>query len=286
MTENYLIITEAPLYYNNKGLNAMLHGSVLSSMKWDGDEPTYFHVISRYPKKIDENGLVTSIPFPSFFQFHTANAYEKIDANGHTILTLDCASFSNGDIFYQVHDFGLPRDECATSSEKHGTYFNGIAFPPSLQDSFADLCRYKLNLDTNRIDEKIVILKNIEFPRFNQDYMMEDYSYVYGCELKAGSSISRGGTGIIKVNVKDKTSISYHDDGSLCSEPIFVKRPGSHLEDDGVLLVLANEIGSCYLVILNATDLKEEARLEIGGFTPTTFHGSYVDYEFKSVNVN
>ncbi|KAI8881430.1 hypothetical protein K501DRAFT_274588 [Backusella circina FSU 941] len=284
ITENYLIIPEAPLYYKDKGLNALLHGSVISAMKWDGDEPTYFHVISRYPTA--QKGLVTSIPFTGFFQFHTANAFEKVDTNGHTIITMDCASFSNGNILYQIHDFGLPREKCATSSEKHGTYFNGIAMPPSKQDSFADLCRYKLNLDMNRIDEKIVMAENIEFLRFNQDYMMEEYTYVYGCELKTGSGTSYGSTGIIKINVKNNTSIGYHDDGYLCSEPIFVKRPDGKLEDDGVLLVLANGDKCCYLVILDAADLKEISRFEIGAFTTTTFHGSYVDHEFKSVNVN
>jgi torulene dioxygenase len=282
LTENYIIIPESPLFYSEMGLNLLLHGSALSCMKWKGQDPTYFHVISRH------NGgeLVASIPNRSFFQFHSANAFERKDTNGNIILSLDCVSFPDGNIAYQLHDLGLPKKGSDPIADARKTQFHGVTLPPDERTCFGDLVRYELNITSKTFQQEIPLVHNIEFPRFNQEFMFKNYKYLFGCQLDLPSNKSKQGAGIVKVNLHDKTTIAFHESGLLCAEPIFVKRPEGVLEDDGVVLTLANGKECCYLLILDAKDLKELSRIQVGAWTAITFHGSYVDHDFESISIN
>lgn len=285
LSENYVIVPEAPLIYKDKGINMLLNGSAYSSMAWVDGVPTYFHVISR-----KGDGLVASIPAPAFFTFHTANAFDTIDPfTGDVLLTLDSASFANGDIMSQVHSFGtIHRKGPAPVQPKQTSKLNGIAYPPKPQTVFGDLKRYKLNVTRSKLISADTLAKNLEFPRFNQKFAAKaSLQYVYGCELKHFTEKKDETGGLMKVNVQNGTILRYDgDEGYSCSEPIFVSEPNATQEDEGVLLTLANNFDCCYLIIIDAKDMKELARFRIGQFIAVTFHGSYVDHEFESINVN
>lgn len=283
LSKHYVIIPESPLIYKDKGLNFLLNGSVLSSMTWVEDAPTYLHVFSRTGE-----GLVASIPVPAFFVFHVANAFDTVDpATGDIMLTLDSASFEDGDIMQQVYNFGTThRKGYKPPYEANGGRLNGMAFPPSHQQTFGDLKRYQLNVSQSKLVSHDILCKNLEFPRFNQKLIGEPAEYVFGCELN-GNTEKVDSTGyLVKVNINTKEVVRYGQEGFNCSEPIFVPTPNGEQEDDGVLLTLANNFDRCYLNIVDAQSMRELARFSIGKFTAVTFHGSYVDHEFESININ
>lgn len=282
LTENYVIIPESPLIFKDKGINMLLNGSIISSMTWEKNSPTYFHVINR------KGGLIASIPGPAFFTFHVSNAFETIDsATGDIILTLDCASFSDGDIINQLHKFGGSHHKGAHHNPESTSEFNGTTYPPRRLINFGDLYRYKVNVTQSKHISSDMTCKNIEFPRINQNFAGNaKYRFVYGCEL-IGFTEKRDETSrIVKVDIKTGATVRYGDDGFYCSEPIFVQNPNGTNEDDGVLLSLVNNFDCCYLIILDAVSMVELARFKIGQFTAVTFHGSYVDHEFESININ
>ncbi|RCH80605.1 hypothetical protein CU098_002197, partial [Rhizopus stolonifer] len=283
LTENYVIIPEAPLTYQDGGKNMLLYGSALTSMGWDKDMPTYCHVFHR------QGGLVASIPVPSFFTFHVANAFEsQCPKTGDTLLNLDCSSFSNGDIMHQLHTFGVPRHKGPSAPTPQGTTFiNGILHPPRHQTSFGDLIRYQLNLNQSSVESIDTLAKNVEFPRYNQDYTTKaDNQYVYGCQLQPFTETRDETIGLIKVDLNERKTQTYAVEGFSCSEPIFVPDPKGSAQDDGVLLTLVNNFDCCYFIVLDASSMKELARIKIGQFTAVTFHGSYVNHEFESININ
>ncbi|KAG1357526.1 hypothetical protein G6F62_001532 [Rhizopus arrhizus] len=275
LTKNYVIIPESPLVYGDQGLNALLQGAVLSSMRWIDQAPLYFHVIHR-----NEGGLVASIPAPAFYTFHVANAFEEVSLDGDLLLHLDSSAFSDGDIIYQVRNFGgtFLQDDLSLKRTK----FNGFTFPPFQQTSFGHLTRHTLNLNQRTAVFAHILAENIEFPRFHQELIGKPYRFVYGCRIIH----DKRSTGLAKVDVSNQSVIQHQESGYEYSEPIFVPHPQAKNEDDGVLLSLANHTECCYLVILNAIDMKELARFKIGQFTAITFHGSFVDYAFKSINLN
>lgn len=275
LTKNYVIVPEAP-FYAKKPLNLVLTGTILSSLCWDETQPSYFHVFHR-----DGRGLVASIPLkPSFFTFHTANAFEGDDGK----LYLDSASFDNGDILHQVQHFGQPTEQDFGQKKTRNTNVNGIMHPVSPQITWGNLVRYCIDLEKREIKRE-ELATNIEFPRFNHGISLRPYQFVYGCRVHQSDKQVETGS-LVKVNVTNKMTKEFLLNGYTCSEPIFVPKPDGKSEDDGALLTLANSEDNCYLIIIDALEMKELARILIGKFTALTLHGSYVDHDFKTISPN
>ncbi|KAI9480627.1 MAG: carotenoid oxygenase [Benjaminiella poitrasii] len=290
LTKNYIIIPESPLTFKDRGRNLLMNGSVVSSMHWDENASAYFHLIRRRHSSREKEGLVASIRASAFFCFHVGNAFESTcPVTSDALLVLDCASFSSGDVMHQLHQFGAPPQLKAShflkSLEKNRP-LNGITNPPHPQLEFGNLVRYTLNVQKVEMVSMTTFVENIEFPRFNQDYIMRpEHRYLYGCQL----CNSTESCCLIKVDLNTSATKTYCSRyGHSCSEPVFVPKPEGTEEDDGVLLSLVNDSvrDCCYLVIVDAKDMKELACIKIGEFTAITFHGSYVDHEFESINVN
>ena len=71
---------------------------------------------------------------------------------------------------------------------------------------------------------------------------------------------------------------TWHEPGCHPGEPVFVPRPGSTAEGDGVLLslVLDARANRSFLVVLDATTLEEIARATLPHAVPYGFHGEHV----------
>lgn len=275
LTKHYVIIPEGPLYIKDPQ-NLFVTGIFLSALHWDKDQPTYFHVFHR-----DGRGLVTSIPlYPGFFMFHTANAFEGEDGK----LYLDCASFNRGDILHQIQHFGQPRMPEFDQKTAHKMDMNGITHTLDSEMSYGDLVRYCLDIKKQTATREDLAML-IEFPRFNHDMAFRPYQFVYGCRLHYKKNQAET-ISLLKVDLNNKGTNEFMIEGYSCSEPIFVPKPDGQNEDDGVLLTLANSEEKCYMLIIDATEMKELARFLIGQFTAITFHGSYVDHEFKTISPN
>nr|XP_019545564.2 carotenoid isomerooxygenase isoform X2 [Aedes albopictus] len=116
-----------------------------------------------------------------------------------------------------------------------------------------------------------------ETPRIhNEENLGRDYRYFYA--ISSDVDASNPGT-LIKVDVVDKTKLTWCEENVYPSEPIFVPSPDPQSEDDGVVLAAMvwgreeeNRVG---LLILDAKTFTEIARSEFTtpGPVPKCLHG-------------
>ncbi|MGH7635777.1 MAG: carotenoid oxygenase family protein, partial [Gemmatimonadaceae bacterium] len=115
---------------------------------------------------------------------------------------------------------------------------------------------------------------DIELPRINYGRCNErPYRYVWGIGSAQHGWLER----ILKVDTHDGSTRSWSDADCYAGEPVFVARPGAEREDDGVLLsvVLDARASSSFLLVLDAADLSELARVLAPHHIPFGFHGQF-----------
>lgn len=146
-----------------------------------------------------------------------------------------------------------------------------------------------------------IVAEDVELPRIDPRRAQRPYRYVYGvCDSEYGMSYANASSagllvGIIKADLHKGTeaALKWDRPGCSCSEPVFIPDPSKVEEDAGVLLSIVNVSGgedgqgdSCFMLVLDARDLTELARADMGAYNASTFHGSFVDAAGKSVAVN
>ena len=79
------------------------------------------------------------------------------------------------------------------------------------------------------------------------------------------------------INVKNRDFTIWSEKGCHPGEPVFVPKPGSVQEDDGLILsvVLDSNKETSFLLTLNAQTFDEIARAEVPHHIPYGFHGQY-----------
>lgn len=120
-----------------------------------------------------------------------------------------------------------------------------------------------------------------ELPTINKQFNGKRYQFCYGSGVFEKGNY---GNTICKFDVENRTVLTWkHTDEFFPGECIFVARPGSTVEDDGVLLCVVlstNESYSHFLLILDGKTFTEIGRADIAsgfGIIPPTIHGVY-DY--------
>ncbi|KAI8139885.1 carotenoid oxygenase [Fennellomyces sp. T-0311] len=292
MTKNFVIIPEFPLHYGNNGMDMIIQSSLAGGMIWDESSPTYLHVISRDPKI----GHVVSMPVDPFFTFHSGNAWDTVDAEGNTVIELDCCAFPNGNFVRQLHRFGvMDRPGFKHPELEKAAKMRGMEYEPG-HFIFGDLHRYRATFNTkNKTGETTLskIATNVEFPRFHPSYIARPNKYLWGCQAEPVSADDSQRFSLVKIDL-DTGNLTKHDrPAHMFTEPVFVPNPDGKSEDDGAILSFTNILDiadttkdRCILSILDAKTMEEIGRCDVGPFNATTFHGSFVDAEFKSITVN
>jgi torulene dioxygenase len=114
----------------------------------------------------------------------------------------------------------------------------------------------------------------MELPTINPSFLTRRHRYVYGTADRLKSSFMDG---LVKFDNVTQTAIFWETEAHTPGEPIFVANPDGHHEDDGVLLsvVLDGTNEKSYLLVLDAKDLRELGRAEMGGPMAFGFHGAY-----------
>jgi len=218
-----------------KNPKEMAHGFI-EAFSWYKNEPTTVYLIDR------ETGVYKTFDIKPFFSFHHINGYEK---DGKVIV--DLITYPNADIIHKVNKY------------------------PFIKNPEIKVLR--LEMDPLKETIKITELTNeiVEFPRINESLISKLYQHFYAVHVKPK------GNGIIKFNVTKGKHIHWFKEGAYANEPLFVPHPSAHSEDDGVILSVINDIPekTSFLLILNAKDLKEIARVEAPHFIPFGFHGQF-----------
>jgi carotenoid cleavage dioxygenase-like enzyme len=81
---------------------------------------------------------------------------------------------------------------------------------------------------------------------------------------------------IVKVDVEERSSLTWTEEGCFPGEPVFVARRDGEHEDDGILLsVVLGPSGNSFLLVLDARSLSELARAHVPHHIPFGFHGMF-----------
>jgi carotenoid cleavage dioxygenase-like enzyme len=82
---------------------------------------------------------------------------------------------------------------------------------------------------------------------------------------------------IVRVDLEDRSTLTWSEPDCWPGEPVFVARPDAGGEGEGVLLsvVLDGAAGSSFLLVLDAETLAEVGRATVPHHIPFGFHGQY-----------
>jgi len=141
--------------------------------------------------------------------------------------------------------------------------------------AYSHLTRYHISWDSETAIAEEITPHTVEFPRINyQKCNGKKYRYVWGGDAqKPGDFINQ----LIKVDVVERKVDFWNQPHCYPGEPVFIPTPNATAEDEGVLLsvVLDTEKQQSFLLILDAQNLQELARVDLPHIIPLGFHGEY-----------
>lgn len=239
---------------------------------FDPSVKTKWYVIDR----VNGRGHIATFDSPAFFSFHTANAWEEVNADGTVDILANIVQYQSMDI---LHKFYYKNMISTGSGVKDFNIANMEGIRPYL-------VRYKLgSINPNvalpkqiRLAAKIIEMKGPmvgDLPTYNPQFMMRKNRYVYAVCAKGESSFVDG---LAKADMETQTSIQWTTRNHTPGEPIFVADPGKDGEDDGVILsvVLDGDTGLSYLLCLDARTFTEIGRAQVPNAVGFGFHGKHL----------
>lgn len=249
MTEQYIIIVEAPYRVNPFAL--LTSGKpFIENYVWQPQEGTQFLVMNKGDGRIV--GRYTS---EAFFSFHHVNAFER---EGEIIV--DLSAYPDVSV---IGDFYLERlrGKNMTSDSAAKSEFR----------------RYHLPLQGSTATYELLSEQGIELPTINyRAYNTYDYDIAYGVSVNKQRPEAFANQ-LVRVDVRQRTTRIWTEDGCYPGEPVFVAAPTATDEGDGVVLsvVLNAHKDNSFLLILDAHTFKEIGRAEVPHHIPFGFHGQF-----------
>jgi len=273
LTEKYIVFTRPPAHYSFFDL-VFKHSTPYNATFLDPTVPVKFHIVDRESGKqieeIDGNTWTSNLTVakptafrgegPGWFHSHTVNAYEA--ANG-TIVADYCAYPDMG-IFYG--DFLLNLVD------------NPYDYMRTIEP--ARLVRCLIDVTAKSTSCRVVVDKTFELPTYDMERRQgKEYRYAY-----ASSAVGMDSDFVdqlVKVDLQtSQMTHEWHDWSGghwFVNEPVFIANPNGTDEDDGVLtcVVWDAESDASSLLVLNAKDFTELARVHLGVKVQAHFHGKF-----------
>lgn len=307
ITENFFIIVEQPLTISVPSVikSQLTHEPMITSLKWFPDKPTFIYLIDRTTGELRHKYQTEA-----FFFLHIINQYEKDD---HVILDISCykdpemlncmyidsmKNMQNNPDYAKLFRgrplrFVLPLKyptklrslssffawNCESSDETFNVLDNNLVKLPDINAS-----AYCLPDGSIFCKPELLATLGCETPRIHYErYLGVEYQYFYA--ISSDVDAENPGT-LIKVDVRNKTKLTWCEKNVYPSEPIFVPCKNPQSEDDGVILASMvwgegdeNHVG---LLVLDAKDMKELGRCEftnLPGPVPKCLHGWFAERE-------
>jgi carotenoid isomerooxygenase len=302
ITENYFIIVEQPLTVSVPAVvkSQLINEPMISCLKWFPDKLTYFYVIDR-----DSGELKYTFHAEAFFYLHIINQYEK---NDHIVIDISC--YRDPEMLNCMY---IETMKCMQSNPDYAKMFRGrpLRFvlplntpkkPKSLSSLKVFFSKSFENSENDTLSHNLVKLKDsgaaaysmpdgsifckpellcdmgCETPRINYEkHLGMEYQYFYA--ISSDVDADNPGT-LIKVDIYNKTRLTWCENNCYPSEPIFIPSPDPRSEDDGVILASMvwgrgeeNRVG---LIVLDAKIMTELGRCEFNdlpGPVPKCLHG-------------
>jgi len=299
ITENWIILNETPMRLHvPEMIKVKAKGSgVDKAMKWHSEYDSIIHIISK--KDGTPHPLSKKVRAKGFISFHHSNAYEK---DGHIVLDVT-ASWKQENKDYTVERLrskGLMTDWLKENRETNMAC--RFIFPENvdgqprnqnlnkfgeatavLRDDGTVWMEHENLFNTSHVDwRRMVGPHGFEFCRINyENFNGREHRYIWGNGF--GTMIPDK---IMKVDTHTKEWKIWKEEGAYPSEPVFVNRPGSTDEQDGVLLsilIYSDNKRPIQLIALDPKDLKEIARAKTNVVgQPYAFHHSYLPIDFSA----
>ncbi len=242
LTERWIVLAEFPFVVNPLAL-ALSGRPYIENYRWRGERGTRFTLLDRASGEA-LGGFETD----ACFAFHHVGAYERDDE-----VLVDLCAYRDAGI---VEDLYLERLRAGM---------------PVAQ---AQLTRFRLRPADRSVTRELLADGNIELPRINYGRCNgRPYRYTWGVASGASGWLEQ----LVKIDTEDGTTVEFAEPHRYPGEPVFVARPGAEKEDDGVLLsvVLDAERESSFLLVLDASELTEVARVDVPHHIPFGFHGQF-----------
>ncbi|KAI0917770.1 hypothetical protein AcV7_007097 [Taiwanofungus camphoratus] len=269
MTQKYVVLCVWQADFTYSGASIVFNRNIAGSInkKWNPKRNALFYVIDRH-----NGGVVAKYETPPFFAFHQINSYDS----GTDDIVLDLSVYDDHsviDLFYLDNLRNL---------DDHHHMKAGCARRFVLEDVRGGHGTTRQAKVMYTIPETY----SIELPTVHPGRYHKPYRFAYGIN-KSDTKKATFADGLIKLDLSNPEAKpkTWGAPGYTPGEPIFVPRPRSSsetpvedAEDDGVLLsvVLDAEKQKSMLVILDAKEMKEEARAEMDSHFPFSFHGTFV----------
>ncbi|XP_038214747.1 carotenoid isomerooxygenase-like isoform X1 [Zerene cesonia] len=259
ITENYFVIVEQPLTVSllNMVRNQLTNQPLIASLKWFPEYETHIVLISRTTGE-----EIKRYRTDTMFFLHIINSYEH-EGN----LVIDLCAYKDAKVLDAMYVDAI---ETMQTNAEYAEWFRGR--PKRLEMDLNDP-------NMTRIDAKILADVGCETPKtYYEKCNGRAYRYFYA--ISSDVDAEHPGS-IIKVDTKTGNVTSWWDDGCYPSEPIFVPRPDSKEEDDGIILsaiLFGNEERRVGLLVLDAKTFQEEARaiFKTPSPAPKCLHGWFL----------
>lgn len=283
LTEHYVILCVWNSFFAAGGAAILWTKNYADALaSYDAKTPTSWFVVDRTPPEKGGRGLIASYECDPFFCFHTINAYEEASSTGPSKIDIiaDLTAYENLDCIKRFYIENL-----ASDSPKAKAYHD-----PAYSTCRPELRRFRLSnippsptssSSTTKPLKALPIFTELkpnspELPTFNPTFKTHKHRFIYGVTDTGKSTFFDG---IIKYDVQTRTFIRWGVFGHTAGEPIFVPDPERSWEEDGGVLlsvVLDGVGGESYLLVLDARDLSEIGRANVGGVVGFGFHGVHV----------
>ncbi len=281
LTEHYVILCVWNAFFTVGGVSILWTKNYVDALaNFDATRPTTWFVVDRIPPENGGRGVVATYESDPFYCFHTINAYEEASPTDPSKIDIiaDLTAYENLDCLKRFYI-----DNLASNSPNAKAYSD-----PCYSTCRPELRRFCLpNIPSTPTPSSQHPLKALpifteekpntpELPTFNPSFKTHKHRFIYGVTDTGKSTFFDG---IIKYDVLTRTHIRWSVFGHTAGEPIFVADPArAGLEDAGVLLtvVLDGAEGKSYLLVLDAGDLCEVGRADVGRVVGFGFHGTHV----------
>ncbi|KAI9745686.1 MAG: hypothetical protein M1818_001220 [Claussenomyces sp. TS43310] len=284
LTPSCVVLGVWPSHYALGGVSILWTRNMLDAISaFDATAKTKWLVIDRKHGR----GHIATFESSAFFAFHSVNAWEEERENSKAIdIFCDVVQYPNLDILHRfyyenlvstgpgVHAWttdGARREGVAPSLVRYrlGGISAGAVSPEN------SVCHINASTEPAEITLQIQAPLIGELPTTNPKFSTRKTRYVYSAVDRGHSSFFDG---ICKTDLESRTAITWAREHHTPGEPIFVPRPAGLEEDDGVVLsvVLDGDLGTSYLLCLDAKTMTELGRAEAGRAVGFGFHGRHV----------
>ncbi|WP_026415878.1 carotenoid oxygenase family protein [Actinomadura oligospora] len=241
ITEHNVVWLDLPMVFDLE-----LAGRAGMPFRWDDSYGARLGVMPR-----GGGGPVRWFDVDPCYVFHVGNAYEN--ERGGVVLT--GARYRDADITALWGGIGGAPGPASAAP--------GLGTATGL--GAARLHRWTLDPATGRASEEPLDDRRVEFPTHDDDHTGLPHRFLY----------TVAGSALVKYDVQAGTA-DERDFGGHVGEAVFVPSADARSEDDGWLLTIASDPAGSRLLVLNAGDLSERARVELPRRVPAGFHGSWI----------